>query len=90
MAALDSVELLMDLEEEFGITIGDAEAGQLVAVEDLHTLITRKLSEDGRTDAEIEACDLRTRVSQILVANYAIDPAKIHPGARIVKDLGIN
>jgi acyl carrier protein len=40
---LDIVELVMRCEEDFGITIADADAGQMYTVGDLYLLVCRQL-----------------------------------------------
>ena len=52
---LDSVELQMDVEEEFGITTGDADVEKLVTVGDLHECILRKLGGTAHTGVDAEA-----------------------------------
>ena len=74
---LDSVELQMDVEEEFGITIGDADVEKLVTVGDLHECILRKLGGTAHTGGDAETGSVLGRLSRILVEGYALDPAEV-------------
>lgn len=42
---LDAVEILLELEEEFGITVADQDAGSIVTVGDIHDLVRQRIRE---------------------------------------------
>ena len=50
--SLDTVELVMELEEEFGITIPDEDAGRIETVEDAIRYIREKLGDDWIPDLD--------------------------------------
>ena len=89
---LDSVELLMYVEEEFNIEIDDADVGELLTVGDLHLCVVRKLAadNDSRSGTGLDMEAVWERLSAILVTRYAVKPARITKRAEIVKDLRIN
>jgi acyl carrier protein len=46
--SLDSIEMLMSIEEEFAIEIGDADAEKCITVADYAALIDRELARQGQ------------------------------------------
>lgn len=79
---LDSVELLLMVEEEFDVSITDEEAGCLDTVGDLVEIVTAK--------SQREADGVYGRVQRIIVDEFGVKAEKVRPEARIVRDLGIN
>jgi hypothetical protein len=49
---LDTVELVMAVEEEFDLEIPDATAEKIFTVGDLHTFVVAELQRRGRTDID--------------------------------------
>lgn len=84
---LDTVELLLAIEEEFGITIPDADAAQLRSVGDLHQLILRRTETEPRTPA---AAAMWERVVTVVAGELAIPTDRVTPEARFAEDLGID
>ena len=74
---LDSVELQMDVEEEFGITIGDADVEKLVTVADLHECILRKLGGTAHTGGGTETGAVWGDFPGFWWRGYALDPAEV-------------
>jgi acyl carrier protein len=84
---LDSVELVMNAEEHFGIEIPDHVAEALFTVGDLHGFIVAELNRLGRRpNPEIVFVELR----QLICDQFGIKPERIVAEAGIVKDLGID
>jgi acyl carrier protein len=79
---LDSVELLLMVEEEFEVSITDQEAGDLFTVGDLVDMVTAK--------SQAETAGVYDRVRRIIVVEFGVAVEKVRPEARIVRDLGIN
>ena len=85
---LDSVELVMEVERHFDITIPDDEASQLTTVGKLHAWVVAEFTRMGRdsVDATVVFYDLR----ELICKQLRIDPGKVVPEARFVQDLHID
>ena len=84
---LDSVELVMNTEQHFGIEIPDHVAETLFTVGNLHGFIVAELSRIGRRqNPECVFVELR----QLICDQFGIKPERVVADARIVKDLGID
>lgn len=81
---LDSVELIMRIEEEFSIEISDIEAGEILTVGDFYKLILKKID---RADDNQEIWEM---LCNAIIEQGGVPRAKITPDARIVDDLGID
>ncbi len=79
---LDAVEIVMDVEDHFGIVIDDDEAGRMRTVGDLVALIRSRV--DLPDDSAI-LNELRAIVADVL----GIDTGKVAFDARFVEDLGV-
>ena len=84
---LDTVELVLQLEDEFSIQMSDQRASEIITVGELTDYIVQLVAERGLA---IEAAEVYSRVREILIENYAVKPAAIERDARIVKDLGLD
>jgi acyl carrier protein len=84
---LDSVELVMDIEHEFGLRIPNKEAERLAVLGDMHSYIVRALQGRGE---RVDPDDIWRRMTALLVTSYGVDPASITRSAHIVSDLGID
>ena len=84
---LDTVELVMEIEKVFGISIPDADATTLYTVGDIHLYIVTARIAVGRPAGAEEAW---TRLCDILEHGYGVERSKIMPDARIVADLGLD
>ena len=81
---LDTVELVLAVEEHFNVEIPDAEASRLVTVGMLQAWLVNELQRLGR------APDLERTFSELkeLICRHAgVGPEQVVPGARFVKDL---
>jgi len=82
---LDSVELLVEIENEFQIEISNIEAENIITIGDFHKTISRKINLTNTTEEAIFQ-KLRAVVSD--KAGFDID--EIHYHTRIVDDLGLD
>jgi acyl carrier protein len=86
---LDSVELIMSIEKEFGIEIADRDAEKVATVGGMHDYVFAKLCErDGRENV-IEA-KVWNELLDIIVEQLGVKPSELHRGAYFVRDLGID
>ncbi len=86
---LDAIEILLEVDRDFGIKIPDDESENLLTMADLRDSIVKHLLAD---QANLEAHlprlvfeHLRTIVSE----QMGIKRAKIHPDSNFVEDLGV-
>lgn len=83
---LDSVELLMAVEEEFGIDIPNAEAEGIITAEDLLQVILRhSFPRLGVNEDEVWE-----RLRRVIIDDTATEPAKVVRSARIIQDFGLS
>jgi len=85
---LDSVEIILAVEEEFGIEIPDAEAARMITVGDLHAFVVVELRRLGRPDTDGDT--LFGRLRDIICRQIGVKPDDVRPAARFVKDLGVD
>jgi acyl carrier protein len=82
---LDTVELVMAVEEEFAIAISNEAAERLISVGDVVDHVCAQMAGRGeRPDAD----EVFRRVKAITVEHLNLDPAKVTLNARFVDDLG--
>jgi len=79
---LDGVELVMEVEEAFAITIADDEASAVRTVGDLHDLVLGKLSADPRSHRCASAAAFY-RLRRAQVARFGHDRRDIRPRGRM-------
>jgi len=82
---LDTVELVMAVEKEFGIDISDSGAGRIFTVGELHTFV---ISELGRVGRPLESGDAYEQLRALISYHLGVRPEVVVPEARFVKDLG--
>ena len=85
---LDSVEIILAVEEEFGLEIPDAEAARMITVGDLHAFVVVELRRLGRPDVDADA--IFERLRGIICREVGIQPDAVVLTARFVKDLGVD
>ena len=81
---LDTVELIMAIEDEFGVVFPDSDAAKLSRVGDIHCYVLRVLRERGESpdpDAILE------RLRAVVVDQLGVRPEEVTPSADIVEDL---
>jgi hypothetical protein len=84
---LDTVELVIDVENAFGISIPDTDAGGLYTVGDLQQYVVAARAQMGRP---LTPEDVWSQLCDILEHGYAIQRKAITTQARIVTDLGLD
>ena len=86
---LDTVELLLWAEEEFGIEIPDRDAENILTVGDFSTFVHSKLVDIMGSAATIET-EIFERIEQFLVAEFNVDAGKINRESYFVKDFRLD
>ncbi len=81
---LDTVELVMAIEEEFSIQIADADAEGLAVLGDMHAYVVRALRLRGDTTDEGEVWQ---RLSAVVVEQLGVRPDQVTRTAHIIHDL---
>ena len=85
---LDSVEIILTVEDEFDLEIPDTEAARMFTVGDLHAFVILELRRLGRADADHDAVFARLR--DIICRQVGVKPETVVPSASFVKDLGVD
>ena len=83
---LDTVELVMAVEEDFTLEIPDAVAEKMFTVGDLHSFVVSELRRLGRPD--IDEVRIFERLREIICTQLGVKAELVVPEARFVKDLG--
>lgn len=81
---LDTVELVMAIEEEFEIRIKDAEAPSLAVLGDMHAYVVERLRESGLAQDDEQVWQ---RLSAVVIEKLGVEPHEVKPSAHIVYDL---
>jgi acyl carrier protein len=84
---LDTVELVMAIEEEFGISIPDDVAPNLVRLGDLQAFAVRALRARGES---VDPSVAWERVKAVVRSDFGIREKYLVPEAHIVHDLGLD
>jgi len=84
---LQTVELIMAVEEAFAVEFSDAIAEKLSTVEDIHGTIVELLRTRGLNPDPAEVWE---KLKPIVVEQLGVRPEEVFPSARIVEDLGAN
>jgi len=87
---LDSVELLLGVEEAFDIELSDDEASAIVTVGDLHNCLVRKWEAKPKDVRRNSREPTWQALCDVIVDQLAVGPDQVTPNARIVKDLRID
>ena len=82
---LDTVELVLAVEEGFQITIPDNIAQTLVTVGALHAFVVAELTRLGRFDGDGDRVFLGLK--RLIVHQLGVRPEEVVPTARFVQDL---
>lgn len=81
---LDTVELVMAIEEEFGIEIPNADAPRLAVLGDMHDYIVRALRQRGNAPDERQIWE---RLSAVVVKQLGVRLDQLTRTAHVVYDL---
>jgi acyl carrier protein len=84
---LDMVELIMAVEEDFGIAIENREAEKLVTVGLLYQLVLDKLRGRGSLATEQE---LYSQLRELISKQLGVKPEQVVPSAHFIDDLGVD
>ena len=83
---LDTVELVLAVEEVFNIEISDEVAGKISTVGELHEYVVAELTRLDRPNVNRDiAYDL---LRNVICFRLGVKPEKVVPNARFVQDLG--
>lgn len=81
---LDTVELIVTLEDAFDVVIPDADASRLAVLGDMHAYLVQALRLQGDAPDQNEVWEkLRT----IVVEQLGVEPEQVIPSAHLVFDL---
>jgi uncharacterized membrane protein len=83
---LDAVELVMEIEEEFGIAISDDEAIHTLTLGQLHDYLLERCAGRRRTDCPVRSAFYRLR--RALVAVLGVGPRPLRPSTPLLPLLG--
>ncbi len=88
---LESVELIMAIEEEFDINIPDEEAGNFDTVGKLYRYILDilYLNQSGHSD-QVDESETWERMKDVIVSQLGVEPEQVMEDANFVADLGID
>jgi acyl carrier protein len=81
---LDTVELVIAIEEEFGIEIPNSDAPKLAILGDMHDYIARALRQRGDTPDEGQIWE---RLRSVVIEQLGVHPDEVRLTAHIVDDL---
>lgn len=81
---LDTVELVMAIEDEFGIQIPSVDAARLGILGDMQNYIVRALRLRGETPDESQVWE---RLSAVVIAQLGVRPEEVTRSAHVVKNL---
>ncbi|MDB6032532.1 MAG: hypothetical protein JWM16_2870 [Verrucomicrobiales bacterium] len=81
---LDTVQLVVAIEEEFGIEIPNADAPKLAVLGDMHDYIVCMLQQRGATSDEEQVWQ---RLSAVIIKQLGVRPKDVTRTAHIVDDL---
>ena len=81
---LDTVELVMAIEDEFDIQISSNDAPKLAVLGEMHGYIVRQLDERGQKPDENE---IWARLSRVVVKQLGVRPDEVKRSTHVIKDL---
>ena len=81
---LDTVELVIAIEQEFQIKIPNEDAAKLGVLGDLQDYVVHAIRERGETPDELQVWE---RVKAVVVAQLGVRPEEVVRSAHVVKDL---
>jgi acyl carrier protein len=85
---LDTEELVMAIEEGFGLEIPDEKAERIFTVGDMHAFLVSELRRLGRSD--LDEVGIFHKMRDIICHQTGIKPDEVVPRASFVKDLRLD
>jgi hypothetical protein len=85
---LDTVELVMAIEDGFGIEIPDEKAAAIFTVGDMHAYLVLELARLGRF--ELGEQEIYVRMRDLICLQTGVRPSAVVPEARFVQDLRLD
>jgi acyl carrier protein len=85
---LDTVELVMAIEEEFDLEISNESAATIVTVGDMHAFLIAELAKLGRPHADEKL--IYSKMRDIISRQIGVEPEEVVPEARFVEDLRLD
>ena len=82
---LDTVELVIAVEEEFSISIPNENASEMFRVGDLRDFVIGELRDRGET---VDEARVWSSIQDIIVSQLGVARDDVTPEARFVEDLG--
>lgn len=86
---LDFVELVMTIEEHFGISIPDQEAETITTVGDYHRVVWEHMQRDP-VKAIVPREEIAVTINKIIMDFAGLDPHEVTPEKSITTDLGLD
>ncbi|HTH47498.1 MAG TPA: hypothetical protein VMB21_08315 [Candidatus Limnocylindria bacterium] len=81
---MDSVELLMGVEDEFGLEISNLEAAKIERVGDLYAVVLKKLQQGG---AAVDETQVWVRLCGNIAAQLGMRMEDVTPDVRFIEGL---
>jgi acyl carrier protein len=85
---LDTVELILAIEDAFEIGIPNEAAGHLVTVGDVHRFVVATLRR--RDGPAVDENAIYAKVHRVICEQSGARPERVHPDTRFVEDLGMD
>ncbi len=85
---LDTVELVMAIEEGFGLAIPDEKAVGIFTVGDIHAFLVSELHRLGQSD--LDEVGIFDKMRDIICDQTGVKPGEVVPSASFVQDLRLD
>ena len=85
---IEGVELILAVEDHFGISIPEADAEKMATVGGLHDFVFREVCKREGPGNVVEA-DLWCQLVKLIVEQLGVKESELHRDARFVEALGI-
>ena len=87
---LDTVEIVLWAEKDFGIAITDADAGEVSTVGDFSQLIYNLLSIKNGLKNSINEEIIYNKIKTLLIKQYLVKESQINRNAKFIADLRLD
>jgi len=81
---LDTVELVMAIEEEFDVEIPNSDESKLAVLGDMHDYVVRALHQRNEISDETQVWK---RLSRVVIGQLGVNPGQVTRSAHLVYDL---